>query len=83
MSIYTTTTFWVGAGERAIKTAAQTMLALVTVGTAVTALDWTSIAAITATATIASVLTSIADPKATATDAEPAYALRHRGGDAA
>ena len=59
---YTTRTFWAGAAERALKTAAQTLLSLLTIGQAITAIDWAGALAITATAAAASVLTSIADP---------------------
>lgn len=59
---YTRKSFWRGAAERAIKTGAQTLLSLVTVGQAVTDMDWPGALAITATAVLASLLTSIADP---------------------
>ena len=47
------------AGMRAIKTMAQTALSLITVDKMVTEMDWIAIASITATAGIASILTSI------------------------
>lgn len=62
MSIYTSRTFWAGVAERAIKTAAQTLLASLAVGQAITAIDWQAALAITGTAVVASVLTSLADP---------------------
>jgi hypothetical protein len=55
-----TATFWLDAGERAIKTAAQTMLALVGVNvTDVASLNWQEMAITTAVSTGLSVLTSI------------------------
>lgn len=59
---YRSRTFWAGAAERALKTAAQTLAALITTSVAITAIDWPEVLAITATATLASLLTSIADP---------------------
>ena len=64
---YTRKTFWTGAGERALKTSAQTLLSLMTIGQAITAIDWAGALAITATAAAASLLTSIADPARTDT----------------
>lgn len=55
-----TATFWLDALERAIKTAAQTLLATVgTNATDVTSLDWGAIGILVAFATGFSVLTSI------------------------
>lgn len=55
-----TATFWLDALERAVKTAAQTLIALVTTNaTAVTELDWQEVGIATAVATGLSVLTSI------------------------
>nr|WP_314638641.1 holin [uncultured Olsenella sp.] len=49
------------AGVRAVKTAAQTAVALIGTGAvAITSLDWGQIAAVTATAAVLSVLTSVA-----------------------
>ncbi len=56
-----TKAFWVAAAERALKTVAQSALALLTVDatTTVISVDWTSGAAVAATAGIVSLLTSI------------------------
>jgi hypothetical protein len=55
-----TLTFWLDALERAIKTAAQTVLGLIGVNvTDVTSLDWKEIAVATAFTTGLSILTSI------------------------
>lgn len=62
MSIYTTSRFWVGTAERAIKTFAQSLLALITVGTPVFGQNWPEFLGISATATLVSILTSIATP---------------------
>ena len=77
MDAYTSISFWKGALERCIKTAAQTALALVTVGTAITDLDAAGIAAVAATAALASLLTSLADPARTDT-AVATYEGKHR-----
>lgn len=53
--------FWIAAGERAIKTFAQTLVALIGTGTVgVMDLDWLQMLSVAATATILSVLTSVA-----------------------
>jgi hypothetical protein len=55
-----TKTFWKQALERAIKTAAQAAIALLTVnGTGVLDVDWAALASISGLAAIASVLTSL------------------------
>jgi len=52
--------FWLGAFERGIKTAAQTALAYIVIGTTgVLDLDWVAVGSVTAAATIASLLTSL------------------------
>jgi hypothetical protein len=60
----TSTAFWASAGERAIKTVAQTALALL--GTSqlipVVSIDWTEIAGVSVVAGVISLLTSIALP---------------------
>nr|DAI30725.1 MAG TPA: holin [Caudoviricetes sp.] len=80
MSVYASPSFWSGLGDRAIKTFSQSLLAAVTVGVGVLDLDWKGALGIAATAVIASVLTSFADPKeadkAVAT-AVPEYTPRH------
>lgn len=45
--------------ERAVKTFAQSLLTLMTLGTAITNVDWGSALAISATATAISLLTSV------------------------
>lgn len=63
MSIYTKGYFWVGVADRAIKTLAQTLVALIgTSAVAIHALDWPMILSVAATATLLSVLTSVATP---------------------
>lgn len=51
--------FWKDAGERAIKTFAQALLATMTVGTSIVEIDWGQGAGIAATAMVMSILTSI------------------------
>jgi len=51
--------FWQGLGERAIKTGAQTLAASFVVGVPIFNIDITTGLALAATATIASILTSI------------------------
>lgn len=66
------TTFWKAAAERAVKTAAQAALAVLTVGGVARGfddIDWTASAWIVAVSTVASVLTSIVS--AGATDGSP------------
>lgn len=53
-------TFIKAALTRAVKTMAQTAVSLMTVGQAITAMDWKSISAISAGAGVMSLLTSIA-----------------------
>ena len=54
--------FWVGAAERAVKTVAQAVVAVVGVaGTGMLSVDWVQTLSVAAAAGLASVLTSIAD----------------------
>jgi gp37 len=54
--------FWAAATERAIKTVAQTVVAVVGVaGTGLLSVDWVQTLSVAAAAGLASVLTSIAD----------------------
>ena len=53
--------FWLASGERAVKTLAQTLVALIgTNAVGVMDLDWAQILGVAATATVLSILTSIA-----------------------
>jgi hypothetical protein len=63
MAKYFTKAFWNYAGERAIKTAAQTALATIGTATMITEIDWAGIFSIVATATLLSLLTSVASDK--------------------
>jgi hypothetical protein len=54
-----TKAFWAGTLERAVKTAAQTLVAVLGVGTGLLHLDWVSALDVTAAATVLSVLTSL------------------------
>lgn len=59
--------FWQGAGERTIKTGAQTLVALIgTEAVGVTSLDWPQMLSVAATAMLLSVLTSIGNADFTA-----------------
>lgn len=48
------------AGVRALKTFAQTMVSMITVGAALTEVDWLTVGSVSLTAAILSILTSIA-----------------------
>lgn len=74
----TSTAFWASAGERAIKTVAQTALALL--GTSqlvsVVSVDWAEIGGVSILAGILSLLTSIALPAAETKSAVRAEAAK-------
>ncbi|QJC21997.1 holin [Arcanobacterium buesumense] len=74
---------WVaGAFERAIKTAAQTMIAMITTGSVLWEINWGATLGVAATATLLSVLTSIADPMATDKGSKSGkHAMREGGGN--
>lgn len=55
-----TRVFWADTLERAIKTVAQSAVALVTAGQIITDIDWQTVVGVSATAGVVSVLTSIA-----------------------
>lgn len=55
--------FWTTAGERAIKTIAQSLLAVLALGTTLWGVDWTEAIGIALLAGLISILTSIAGPK--------------------
>lgn len=62
-SVYAGKLFWIGLGERAVKTFAQALVALVGTGAvAIHTLDWPLMLSTAATAALLSVLTSIATP---------------------
>ena len=66
MANLTTREFWASTAERAVRTAAQTAIALIgTDQVGLLNLDWAQIASVVATATILSILTSIAGDTAT------------------
>lgn len=66
-SVYTTAAFWRGLAERALKTFAQTLSALVATGaTGLLEVDWAPALSVAGLATLGSVLTSIARPDFTA-----------------
>lgn len=52
--------WWKAAGVRALKTLAQTAVSLITVGAAMSEINWVQIASCSAVAAICSLLTSIA-----------------------
>ena len=55
----TSAAFWLAAGERALKTFAQTLVVLFGAGATVLTLDWQQALALSGTAALVSVLTSI------------------------
>lgn len=52
--------WWKAAGVRAIKTTAQTAVSLITVGSALTQIDWLTVGSVSLVAGILSLLTSLA-----------------------
>lgn len=59
--MFTDSRFWVSSAERAIKTFAQALVALIgTSAMSIVELDWTQMLGISATAAVVSILTSIA-----------------------
>ena len=62
MTTYTSKTFWRGVAERAIKTFAQSLIAVLLAGTVLWEQDWLTALGVAGTATLLSVLTSLADP---------------------
>ena len=62
MTTYTSKTFWLGVAERAIKTFAQSLIAVLLAGTVLWEQDWLAALGVAGTATLLSVLTSLADP---------------------
>lgn len=71
MSTYATKAFWAGAAERAIKTAAQTLIAVIGTGTlGILDVDWLTALSVAGLATVLSVLTSVAQPEFVAGDAD-------------
>lgn len=73
-----TRTFWKDAAERAVKTFAQALLALLLVApnTPLIAFDWTTMALTAATAAVISVLTSIVGGKAVDSTVSPASVVK-------
>ena len=65
MTFYTRKSFWLGVAERALKTAAQAMLAELTTGTVIWGLDWARTVGVGLTAAVWSVLTALGDPERT------------------
>ena len=84
MSVYATKAFWAGTAERAVKTLAQSLIAVIGTGTlGVLDVDWLTALSVAGLATILSVLTSVAQPDFTAGEADatpvPAdYQPQHR-----
>ena len=52
--------FWIAAGERAVKTFAQALVAVFAAGVTILDVDWQQTLAIAATAAVVSLLTSVA-----------------------
>lgn len=78
MSLFTKA-FWADASERAIKTAAQSGIAVFVADVTVISVDWAGAGAIVGTATVVSLLTSIASASvATPGTASVVSVGRHR-----
>ena len=60
MKYLTNPEWWKAAGVRAIKTAAQVILGMITVGMAVSEIDWINVASVAAVAAVYSLVTSLA-----------------------
>lgn len=60
MNNITSVKWWKAAAVRAIKTAAQTALGMLTVGMAANEVDWVNVASVSAVAALASLLMSLA-----------------------
>lgn len=76
--------FWLAAGERAVKTFAQVLLGFMTTGAiGITNLPWNEMLSVAATASLASVLTSIVsgvrdgNPSATNAETTPSTKGKH------
>lgn len=84
MSTYATKAFWAGAIERAVKTLAQSLIAVIGTGTlGILDVDWLTALSVAGLATVLSVLTSVAQPEFVAGEADatpvPAdYEPQHR-----
>jgi len=57
------TLFWKAAAERAVKTFAQSLVALFIAGVTILSIDWVQALAVSGTAALVSVLTSIASSR--------------------
>lgn len=57
------TLFWKAAAERAIKTFAQSLVALFIAGVTILSIDWVQALAVSGTAALVSVLTSVASSR--------------------
>ena len=55
--------FWIAVGERAVKTFAQSLVALFIAGVTILTVDWQQALAVSGTAALVSVLTSIASSR--------------------
>ena len=83
MSIYATSAFWQGAGERAVKTFAQALLGVLMSGaTGILDVDWVAALSVAALATVVSLLTSLATPDFTAgAPTDDGYQGKHEAPD--